>query len=65
MGTCPHCGEEITVETELVPATENADDNTSVPEQERIMLEQGARMFQYVCPECDVIIGVGTHKWAR
>ena len=32
---------------------------------EEIQLEQGARTFQYVCPECDVILGAGTHKWAR
>lgn len=65
MGQCPHCDAEITVEAELVPASDAEDDHTAVPDDGTIMLEQGVRMFQYVCPECDVIVGVGTHKWAR
>lgn len=65
MGRCPHCDVEITVKAELVAPSEFDDDNVSLPEEGVIQLEQGARMYQYVCPECDVILGVGTHKWAR
>jgi len=63
--TCPHCDEEVTVRAELVPATEFRDDNISMPEEGQIRLEQGMRTFQYVCSECDTILGAGTHKWAR
>jgi len=65
MGTCPHCESAVTVRAELVPADEYADDNVSMTEDGSIQLEQGARTFQYVCPECDAILGAGTHKWAR
>lgn len=65
MGKCPHCDAEITVQAELVAPSEFNDDNVSMSEEEMIQLEQGARMYQYVYPECDIILGVGTHKWAR
>lgn len=65
MGTCPHCGAEVTVRAELVSPSANEDDNLALDEEGVIRLEQGARTFQYVCPECDTILGAGTHKWAR
>jgi uncharacterized protein YlaI len=64
MGTCPHCEAQVTVRTELVAPGAYDDDNVPMPGEE-IQLEQGARTFQYVCPECEAILGAGTHKWAR
>ncbi|MFQ3319252.1 MAG: hypothetical protein ACI8UR_000804 [Natronomonas sp.] len=65
MGTCPYCDAEITVRAELIPPESFEDDNVPMDEEGTIQLEQGSRMFQYVCPECDTILGAGTHKWAR
>lgn len=65
MGTCSHCDAEITVAAELVAPTIHADDNVSMSEQESVQMTKGARAYQYVCPECDAILGAGTHKWAR
>lgn len=65
MGKCPYCDADILVKAELVGPSEFDDDHVSMAEEERIQLEQGARTFQYVCPECDTILGAGTHKWAR
>lgn len=65
MGKCPSCNNEIIVKAELVDPSEYDDDNVSMPEEGTIQLEQGARTYQYVCPECDIILGAGTHKWAR
>lgn len=64
MGTCPHCEAQVTVRTELVAPGAYDDDSVPMPGEE-IQLEQGARTFQYVCPECEAILGAGTHKWAR
>lgn len=65
MGKCPNCDNEIIVKAELVDPSEYDDDNVSMAKEGTIQLEQGARTYQYVCPECDTILGVGTHKWAR
>lgn len=65
MGICPHCDAEVTVMAELVPPELYEDDNVPMADDGSIKMEQGARMFQYVCPECDRILGAGTHKWAR
>lgn len=65
MGTCPHCDTDITVRAELVAPTDHEDDNVSMTEEGPVRMGDGARTFQYVCPECDAILGAGTHKWAK
>lgn len=65
MGKCPYCEAEITVKAELVPPSEYEDDNVAMSGEGSVLLEQGVRVFQYVCPECDMIVGAGTHKWAK
>ena len=65
LGTCPHSGTNATARAELVVPEEYDDDNLVVSEEGSIRLEQGAPTFQYVCPECDAILGAGTHKRAR
>ena len=65
MGLCPYCEAEVIVKAELVPPEAFPDDNVAMDEEGTIQLEAGSRAFQYVCPECDRILGAGTHKWAR
>lgn len=65
MGTCPHCDRSVTVVAELIPADAYRDDNLELPDEDEIFLEGGGRMYQFVCPECDAILGAGTEKWAR
>jgi len=55
----------VTVVAELIPADAYRDDNVGGPEGREILLEGGARMYQFVCPECDAILGAGAEKWAR
>lgn len=65
MGTCPHCDRSVTVVAELIPPDAYRDDNLDQPEEAEILLEKGGRMYQFVCPECDTILGAGAEKWAR
>lgn len=65
MGICPHCGADVTVKAELVDPDAVDDDHVSMGDEGPIQLGEGTRMYQYLCPSCDVILGAGTHKWVR
>jgi len=65
MGTCPHCEASVTVVAEMIPPDAYHDDNVDQRDEAEILLEQGGRMYQFVCPECDAILGAAAEKWAR
>ena len=53
MGRCPNCGETVKAEAETLRETE---DTGAIP---GLFATAGTpARYQYVCPECDVILGV-------